>query len=499
MQIKRFEARNMTEALRVIKKEFGPDAVILSAKNLTRQAADGGRPEAYVEVLAAIDETDVKTVKPAVSKTAPSSRPQPPVAAAKAISAYIGDETDDDVPVAPKKSLLGSLQAGIQVFSRLKTSRKTDAANSKEGSSSAEVVDAFRRKLMSHGVEERWALELEDILRRSIKGGMQWGTETCNDKLLQVLKDIGLSYRPLAEETRKRRAYALVGSSGCGKTTTVVRLATLYHHVLGEKLVLVSLDTKRVGASASLQAYARILGVPFEMAVDGKDLLQVMESVESDAIVLIDTPPLIPIDPQQTQELQQTLAYAGIDRLALVLPMGMKNEDMKEMVKLCKPLPVKRLIFTKLDETRYYGGILNVMLASKLPISFLTSGRDILDGLKVAELKTVLHLLLDIEEEHDTDTPPTMGALDQEIDRLVAVSRGRAYYVADQKEDVYHRPACNCVQGISAENRIVFNSAAEAEMKHYRPCMLCCTEPSFQQAVPPVRKERISARLMRSR
>ena len=36
MQIKKFEARNMTEALGMVKKEFGPDAVILSAKSLKR-------------------------------------------------------------------------------------------------------------------------------------------------------------------------------------------------------------------------------------------------------------------------------------------------------------------------------------------------------------------------------------------------------------------------------------------------------------------------------
>jgi flagellar biosynthesis GTPase FlhF len=36
MQIKRFEAPTMTEALRLIKKEFGPDAVILSARSLSQ-------------------------------------------------------------------------------------------------------------------------------------------------------------------------------------------------------------------------------------------------------------------------------------------------------------------------------------------------------------------------------------------------------------------------------------------------------------------------------
>ncbi len=37
MQIKRFEATNMTEALRLVKKEFGPEAVILSARNMKKE------------------------------------------------------------------------------------------------------------------------------------------------------------------------------------------------------------------------------------------------------------------------------------------------------------------------------------------------------------------------------------------------------------------------------------------------------------------------------
>lgn len=57
MQIKRFEAKNMTEALRQIKRELGPDAVILSAKDLRREnRLLGISRKIGVEVTAAIDE-----------------------------------------------------------------------------------------------------------------------------------------------------------------------------------------------------------------------------------------------------------------------------------------------------------------------------------------------------------------------------------------------------------------------------------------------------------
>ena len=68
MQIKRFEARNMTTALRLIKHELGPDAVILSARSLkVENRFSGSVKTTGVEVTAAID-TDHA---PASSNSAP--------------------------------------------------------------------------------------------------------------------------------------------------------------------------------------------------------------------------------------------------------------------------------------------------------------------------------------------------------------------------------------------------------------------------------------------
>ena len=56
MQIKRFEAKNMTEALRLIKKELGTEAVILSARSLKRESGIFGTLKKNgVEITAATD------------------------------------------------------------------------------------------------------------------------------------------------------------------------------------------------------------------------------------------------------------------------------------------------------------------------------------------------------------------------------------------------------------------------------------------------------------
>jgi flagellar biosynthesis protein FlhF len=55
MQIKRFEADDMTEALRMVKREFGDDAVILSAKDVKPSGFFSALRKKHVEITAAAD------------------------------------------------------------------------------------------------------------------------------------------------------------------------------------------------------------------------------------------------------------------------------------------------------------------------------------------------------------------------------------------------------------------------------------------------------------
>lgn len=66
MQVKKFEARSMKEALEMIKGQLGPDAIILSAKETTKKYGLGG--EKSIEVTAAYSEKMIQTKKFVESK-----------------------------------------------------------------------------------------------------------------------------------------------------------------------------------------------------------------------------------------------------------------------------------------------------------------------------------------------------------------------------------------------------------------------------------------------
>jgi flagellar biosynthesis protein FlhF len=69
MQVKKFEARSMKEALEMIKTQLGPDAIILSAKETTKNYGLGG--EKSIEITAAYSEAILHKKKFVESKFAP--------------------------------------------------------------------------------------------------------------------------------------------------------------------------------------------------------------------------------------------------------------------------------------------------------------------------------------------------------------------------------------------------------------------------------------------
>src|SRR6185436_2345935 len=66
MQVKKFEAKSMKEALELVKVHMGPEAIILSAKDTHR--GFGLMGEKSVEVTAAVSEETLRKKKVAESK-----------------------------------------------------------------------------------------------------------------------------------------------------------------------------------------------------------------------------------------------------------------------------------------------------------------------------------------------------------------------------------------------------------------------------------------------
>jgi flagellar biosynthesis protein FlhF len=109
-----------------------------------------------------------------------------------------------------------------------------------------------------------------------------------------------------------------------------------------------------------------------------------MESHREKDMILVDTAGISPDDKEAMEGLQKMLsAFPGIEK-HLCLSSTTRDMELDETVRRFERYSIDKLIFTRLDESRTFGSIINVLLRNNLPLSYLTSGQHVTGELETA-------------------------------------------------------------------------------------------------------------------
>ena len=187
---------------------------------------------------------------------------------------------------------------------------------------------------------------------------------------------------PDVEPLEEGGVIAMVGPAGMGKTTTLAKLAARYVLKYGaQNIALVSMDSFRIGAQEQLKTLGRILNVPVTHVDPGQSLAQALEPLLRKRVVLIDTAGLQASDPALRLQLE-TLAGRGIKaRNYLVLATTSQKQVLSAAYHSYKRCGLAGCILTKLDETANLGEVLSLAVTHELPVAYLTDGPRIPDDL----------------------------------------------------------------------------------------------------------------------
>ncbi|MBI5137920.1 MAG: flagellar biosynthesis protein FlhF [Nitrospirae bacterium] len=400
MQIKRFEAENVTSALKAVKAALGPDAVILE----TRKIGLGGRTG--VQVTAAY-EPPAGGARPKPLATLPAERPagvvDPPWARAATRAERApapqraaeggGQAPAGTVTLAEVSAAIAPLRDELSTFgARLSTLGQPAAQG--EWVSMREEIGTLRT-LVNDLVVDRRVAELPDTLRplylRLAAKGLPRdsvaellaalpGADPARvaDAIASAVPVAG----PLLPRDAKRGRVLFAGPTGVGKTTTIAKLAA--HYAINEKrrVALITLDTFRIGAVEQLTTYAGIIGVPSAVASDRAELRARLAEFAAMDLVLIDTAGHSP------RERGPIDAIGGLGdeavQVQLVLPATHSLEDMAETLKAYRQVAPVAMVLTKLDETARLGAALHTALSAGVPVSYLTNGQRIPEDLQLA-------------------------------------------------------------------------------------------------------------------
>ncbi len=237
---------------------------------------------------------------------------------------------------------------------------------------------------------------VESLLHSAARHATENGANLSESGLQRaILDEIGNRLRvdpEIGAPGASRKIVALAGPAGCGKTTTLVKLAVRMGLAKHSPTLLLSTDTYRVAAADQLRAYAAILGVAFEVVETPGALVRALEEHRSKATVLLDLPGMGPREPELMHEWSPVMARPEID-VHLVLPATMRGTDLIRTARRFEPLRPARLIFTHLDETTCCGGILSLAMETGRPVSFLCAGQSVPEDIQPASRHALLRLI----------------------------------------------------------------------------------------------------------
>ncbi|MBB4843583.1 flagellar biosynthesis protein FlhF [Paucibacter oligotrophus] len=170
--------------------------------------------------------------------------------------------------------------------------------------------------------------------------------------------------------------FALIGSTGVGKTTTTAKLAAAFATRYGAaNLGLITLDAYRVGAHEQLRAYGRILGVPVHTAHDRASLEDLLELLSGKKMVLIDTAGMAQRD-TRTTELLDMLAHASVRKI-LVVNAAQQGETIEDVVNAWRAHECHGLVLSKIDEAVKLAPALDTLIRHKLKVLGVANGQRV--------------------------------------------------------------------------------------------------------------------------
>jgi len=194
---------------------------------------------------------------------------------------------------------------------------------------------------------------------------------------------------------KKTKVIGFVGPSGSGKTTAAAKVAAGFAVKHKERrdmgrIVLVSADAKRVAGVGQLEAFAQLIGIPFEVVCDETEVEEVVRRHGEAHLILMDMAGCGPHEHSRGREQQRMLQAAGVTEVQVVLDSLTSYEHMLDVIEWSEPFPERRLLFTKVDQAVRVGGILSAVAHSGVPTSYFSVGPSLPGQIKAADLEQLV-------------------------------------------------------------------------------------------------------------
>lgn len=399
MRVKRFVGDNMTDTMSKIKKDLGPEAVILQTRQIKEGGFLGFFARTKVEITAAIEEKGQKA-KETVSPAEASVIQEEPVklinsdTIKKAYEAYREKENENTKEINVNQEFSQSTQSELKEMHRILKEIKghLDITEYQQQTESKPYTD-WKDILTERGMSSDLCSDLLNQIKKSLSEEQWKNNDTVFEALKENVSALCTNTAVIRPHKNKTLVVAMVGPTGVGKTTTIGKLAAGFSIIERRKVALVTADTFRVAAVEQLRTFGEIIGVPVEVVMTPEGLKDAIDHHRDKELIFIDTAGRSPQHDLHMSELEAFLTKAQPDMTMLVTSV---TTDLTDQIKIFDKFKTvsTHLILTKLDESYSLGSILDLLIRTDLPITYLTNGQNVPDDIDAATSEKLTRYIL---------------------------------------------------------------------------------------------------------
>ena len=361
MKIKKYIGNTAHEAMIQMKKELGPDAVVLNTKTVRAKGVFGYFKRAMIEITAAYEEKDIIMEK---------------------------SNTNYDKKLNNISDELIELKKIIKEFPL----NKQLVYNEPDDNNLPELLKGYYNRMVDNGINPNISLAVLKDINEEINLNEKDKNTIENIIKYNLLETLG-DPQPITINEEQKVIF-FVGATGVGKTTTLAKIAASLVMQKKYKIGMITADTYRIAAVDQLRIYSDILELPLEIAYNTEDMTKAYDLFKDKDIILVDTAGRNHNDIEQVEELKSIVNTISNKEVYLLLNATTDFNILKSLIKRYEFLGNFKIIITKVDEAENYGNIFNVRYITDKELSYYTTGQNVPDDINIIDKEEILKELI---------------------------------------------------------------------------------------------------------
>ncbi|MFH0734156.1 MAG: flagellar biosynthesis protein FlhF [bacterium] len=368
MQIKKYNAPTLKEAINSMKNELGDEAVILSTRVIEGDSR-AGRHKSFEVTCGIEDDYD----------SAPAVKPQKEVKkkeGAKSFETELKKLTEKVYGVSSNEAF------SEKVKSKTNIENETIPAKNEL----REIAEILNQRDIDKSI-------INSIIEQLNRYSAFLTPDNIDNYVVSTISSMLSTSKFEINKSQKPKIISLIGPTGVGKTTCIAKLAVISKILHKLDVGLISIDTYRLGALDQLRIFSEVSNIDLLIAYEPSEMPKLLSKFKKKDLVFIDTVGRSQKNTALLKGIKDFIDAVKTDDVYLVLNTTSSTKTLLDVANKFKFLNFNGLIFSKLDEAVTYGNILNVANAFNVPIKYLTNGQVIPDDIIAAEPEFIANMI----------------------------------------------------------------------------------------------------------